>query len=204
MTSPHDLQRAPLLLASASVARRAMMRDVGIEPELMPADLDEDRIRRDHPGLAPFDMAGVLAEAKAMAVSRLRPGRLVLGGDQILEADGKIVSKARDLAAVEARLKQFRGRAHSLHSAAALARDGVVVWRHTDTAILHVRAFSDDFLQAYLQAEGEVLTTVVGGYRLEGPGAQLFDRIEGDYFTVLGLPLRPVLQALRDQGVLVP
>jgi septum formation protein len=147
-------------------------------------------------------MAIRLAEAKAIAVSRIRPGVLVLGGDQILDEDGTSVSKAESLDAIAARLRGFRGRTHHLHSGAALARDGAVVWRHVDTAALTVRDFSEAWLTTYLEAEGTALTGVVGGYRLEGPGAQLFSRIEGDYFTVLGLPLWAVLEALRDQGVI--
>jgi len=195
-------QRQALILASASAARRALMAGAGLSVELQPADLDEEAIRMAHPRLGPADMALCLAEAKAVAVSRMRPGVLVLGGDQILDDAGSVVSKARSLDEVAARLKGLRGRTHHLHSGAALARDEVVVWRHVDTAALTVRNFSDAWLATYLQAEGAALTGVVGGYRLEGPGAQLFDRIEGDYFTVLGLPLWAVLDALRVHGVI--
>ncbi|MFW2341891.1 Maf family protein [Brevundimonas sp.] len=195
-------QRQPLVLASASGARRALMAGVGLSVDLQPADLDEEGLRQAHPDLGPADMAVRLAEAKAVAVSRMRPGVLVLGGDQILEDNGAIVSKAETLDAVAARLRGFRGRTHHLHSGAALARDGQVVWRHVDSAALTVRDFSETWLATYLEAEGSSLTGVVGGYRLEGPGSQLFSRIEGDYFTVLGLPLWAVLEALRDQGVI--
>ncbi|WP_370238490.1 Maf family protein [Brevundimonas sp.] len=195
-------QRQSLVLASASAARRALMAGVGLTVDLQPADLDEEGVRQANPDLGPADMAVRLAEAKAVAVSRMRPGVLVLGGDQILDDDGEIVSKADDLVAIAARLRGFRGRTHHLHSGAALARDGAVFWRHVDTAALTVRDFSDAWLATYLEAEGTALTDVVGGYRLEGPGAQLFSRIEGDYFTVLGLPLWAVLDALREQGVI--
>lgn len=195
-------QRQPLVLASASAARRALMAGVGLSVELQPADLDEEGLRQANPDLGPADMAVRLAEAKAVAVSQMRPGVLVLGGDQILDEDGEIVSKADDLVAIAARLRGFRGRTHHLHSGAALARDGAVVWRHVDTAALTVRDFSEAWLATYLEAEGAALTGVVGGYRLEGPGAQLFSRIDGDYFTILGLPLWAVLEALRDQGVI--
>jgi len=195
-------QRQPLVLASASAARRALMAGVGLTVDLQPADLDEEGLRQANPELEPAEMAVRLAEAKAVAVSRMRPGVLVLGGDQILEDDGAIVSKADDLEAIAARLRGFRGRTHHLHSGAALAQDGQVVWRNVDTAALTVRDFSDAWLATYLEAEGATLTGVVGGYRLEGPGAQLFSRIEGDYFTVLGLPLWAVLEALREQGVI--
>jgi len=195
-------QRKPLVLASASAARRALMAGVGLTVDLQPADLDEEGRRQANPDLGPADMAIRLAEAKAVAVSRIRPGVLVLGGDQILDEGGAIVSKAESLDAIAARLRGFRGRTHHLHSGTALARDGAVVWRHVDTAALTVRDFSEAWLTTYLEAEGTALTGVVGGYRLEGPGAQLFSRIEGDYFTVLGLPLWAVLEALRDQGVI--
>jgi septum formation protein len=195
-------QRQPLVLASASAARRALMAAVGLTVDLQSADLDEEGLRQANPDLGPADMAIRLAEAKAIAVSRIRPGVLVLGGDQILDEDGTSVSKAESLDAIAARLRGFRGRTHHLHSGAALARDGAVVWRHVDTAALTVRDFSEAWLTTYLEAEGTALTGVVGGYRLEGPGAQLFSRIEGDYFTVLGLPLWAVLEALRDQGVI--
>lgn len=195
-------QRQPLVLASASAARRALMAGVGLTVDLQPADLDEEGLRQSNPDLAPADMAVRLAEAKAVAVSRMRPGVRVLGGDQILDDDGVIVSKADDLEAIAARLRGFRGRTHHLHSGAALALDGQVLWRHADTAALTVRDFSEAWLATYLEAEGAALTGVVGGYRLEGPGAQLFSRIDGDYFTILGLPLWAVLEALRDQGVI--
>lgn len=195
-------QRQPLVLASASAARRALMAGVGLSVDLQPADLDEEGLRQANPDLGPAEMAVRLAEAKAVAVSGIRPGVLVLGGDQILDDDGVIVSKADNLADIAARLRGFRGRTHRLHSGAALARDGQVVWRCVDTAALTVRDFSEAWLAAYLEAEGSGLTGVVGGYRLEGPGAQLFSRIDGDYFTVLGLPLWAVLEALREQGVI--
>lgn len=195
-------QRQPLVLASASVARRALMAGVGLSVELHPADLDEEAVRQSRSHLSPAAMAVALAEAKALAVSRIRPGILVLGGDQILEDDGVIVSKANTLPEIAARLRGFRGGTHHLHSGAALARDGAVIWQGVDSAALTVRNFSERWLETYLAAEGAALTGVVGGYRLEGPGAQLFERIEGDYFTVLGLPLPAVLEALREHGVL--
>lgn len=195
-------QRQPLILASASAARRALMAGVGLSVELHPADLDEEAIRQAHADLSPARQAVQLAKAKARAVSQAHPGVLVLGGDQILEDDGTVESKADDLAAVADRLRGFRGRTHHLHSGAALALDGQIVWSAVDTAALTVRDFSDAWLETYLAAEGPALTSVVGGYRLEGPGAQLFRRIEGDYFTILGLPLWAVLDALRDQGVI--
>ena len=131
------------------------------------------------------------------------PEAWVLGGDQTLAFAGGVVSKAASMTAARAQLAAMRGRGHQLHSGAALARNGQVVWSGVDTVTLRVRDFSDAFLDAYLAAEGDGLLTSVGSYRLEGMGAQLFEAVEGDYFTVLGLPLWPVLAELRRAGVLV-
>lgn len=191
-----------LILASKSAARREMLTGAGVPFAVRVADVDEDAVKT---RFDPADAAGLaeeLARAKAVAVSRLEPGVWVLGGDQTLAFEGGLVSKAPDLAAAGARLSSMRGKVHHLHSGAALARDGEVVWSGVDTAAMHVRAFSDAFLEAYLAAEGEGLLACVGAYRLEGMGAQLFERIEGDYFTVLGLPLWAVLGQLRCHGVI--
>ena len=135
-------------------------------------------------------------------MSRHHDDAWVLGADQTLAFDGGLVSKADSLEAARARLMSMRGRPHHLHSGAALARNGQIVWSGVDTAIMRVRAFSEAFLDAYLAAEGEALLACVGSYRLEGMGSQLFEAVEGDYFTVLGLPLWPVLAELRRAGVL--
>ena len=143
------------------------------------------------------------ARAKALAVSRHDAEAWVLGADQTLAFDGGLVSKAPTLAAARERLTAMRGRTHQLHSGAALARNGQVVWSGVDTVEMKMRDFSDAFLDAYLAAEGEALLACVGSYRLEGLGSQLFEAVEGDYFTVLGLPLWPVLAELRRAGVIV-
>lgn len=191
-----------LVLASKSAARREMLTSAGVAFEVRVADVDEDAVKARFEPTEASALAEELARTKALAVSRLDPDAWVLGGDQTLAFDGGLVSKARDLAQARARLSAMRGRVHHLHSGAALARGGEVVWSGVDTAGMHVRDFSDDFLDAYLAAEGEALLACVGSYRLEGMGSQLFDRIEGDYFTVLGLPLWAVLDQLRRHGVI--
>lgn len=191
-----------LILASKSAARREMLTSAGVAFEVRVADVDEDAVKTRFEPTEASALAEELARTKALAMSRLDPDAWVLGGDQTLAFDGGLVSKARDLAEARARLSAMRGRVHHLHSGAALARGGEVVWSGVDTAGMQVRDFSDDFLDAYLAAEGEALLACVGSYRLEGMGSQLFDRIEGDYFTVLGLPLWAVLDQLRRHGVI--
>ena len=192
-----------LILASKSAARRAMLEGAGVPFSVQVADVDEDAVKAVHD---PADAAGLaveLARIKALAVSRHDPEAWVLGADQTLAFAGGLVSKAPSLEAARARLAAMRGRAHQLHSGAALARNGQVVWAGVDTASMQMRDFSDAFLDRYLAAEGEGLLGSVGSYRLEGLGAQLFEAVEGDYFTVLGLPLWPVLAELRRAGVLI-
>lgn len=191
-----------LILASKSAARRAMLEGAGVPFSVQVADVDEDAVKATHD---PADAAGLaveLARVKALAVSRHDPEAWVLGADQTLAFDGGLVSKAQTLQAARERLARMRGRSHELHSGAALARDGQVVWAGVDTATMRVRDFSDAFLDAYMAAESEGLLACVGSYRLEGLGPQLFEAVEGDYFTVLGLPLWPVLAELRRAGVL--
>lgn len=189
-----------LILASKSAARRAMLSDAGVPFVVQVADVDEDALKT--PGVDPVELAVELARAKALAVSRHDVDAWVLGADQTLAFDGGLVSKAATLAAARERLSAMRGRTHQLHSGAALARNGQVVWSGVDTVEMKMRDFSDAFLDAYLAAEGEALLSCVGSYRLEGLGAQLFEAVEGDYFTVLGLPLWPVLAELRRAGVI--
>lgn len=189
-----------LILASKSAARRAMLSDAGVPFVVQVADVDEDALKT--PGVDPVELAVELARAKALAVSRHDVDAWVLGADQTLAFDGGLVSKAVTLDAARERLSAMRGRTHQLHSGAALARNGQVVWSGVDTVEMKMRDFSDAFLDAYLAAEGEELLSCVGSYRLEGLGAQLFEAVEGDYFTVLGLPLWPVLAELRRAGVI--
>lgn len=193
----------PLILASRSAARRAMLTGAGVPHQATSADVDEGALKVGllAEGADPAGVALALARAKAEAASREHPG-LVLGSDQTLDLDGALIDKADSLDEARARLNAFRGKGHVLHSAAALAVGGETVWSAADSARMQVRAFSDAFLDAYLAAEGEGILSSVGCYRLEGLGAQLFERIEGDYFTVLGMPLWPVLAELRTRGIL--
>ena len=198
MTAPGER----LVLASKSAARRAMLEGAGVPFSVEVADVDEAAVKAAH---GPADAAGLaeeLARVKALAVSRRDREAWVLGADQTLAFQGGLVSKAGSAAEARTRLWSMRGRTHHLHSGAALARNGQVVWSGFDTAAMRVRVFSEAFLDAYLAAEGEALLACVGSYRLEGMGAQLFEAVDGDYFTVLGMPLWPVLAELRRAGVL--
>jgi len=191
-----------LVLASKSTARRAMLEGAGVPFSVQVADVDEAAVKAAH---GPADAAGLaeeLARVKALAVSRRDPEAWVLGADQTLAFDGGLVSKAGSTAEARARLLSMRGRTHHLHSGAALARNGQVVWSGVDTAAMRMRDFSEAFLDVYLAAEGDAVLACVGSYRLEGLGSQLFEAVEGDYFTVLGMPLWPVLTELRRAGVL--
>ena len=196
---------APLILASASPTRAAMLRDAGVEIETRPARVDEAAVKDAlaAEGAPPRDVADALAELKATRVSLKAPDRLVLGADQVLEFDGRVHDKPRDRADAREQLRAFAGKAHRLLSAAVAMRDGEPLWRHVGVARLHVRPFTDAFLDAYLDRMGEDVTRTVGGYRLEGLGAQLFARVEGDHFTVLGVGLLELLGWLRAEGTLI-
>ncbi len=192
------------ILASGSASRKRILQAAGVPFTAVPADIDENR-RKDAllAGGTELDRVAVaLAEAKALHVSRAWPGALVLGADQALLFEDDLVSKCADLAAARVLLSRLRGKAHRLTSALALAKDGIVRWRHTATSVLHMRDFSDAFLDAYLSTEGEGILGCVGCYKLEGLGSQLFEAVEGDYFSILGLPLQPLLAELRRQGVI--
>ena len=191
-----------LVLASRSAARRVMLENAGVTFEVRVAGVDEEAIKAASCDLDATALAVRLAEAKALAVSRDDETAWVLGSDQTLAFGGGLVSKARSLEAARERLRAMRGRTHQLHSGAALAVKGEIVWSGVDTVGMRMRDFSDAFLDAYLAAEGEALLSCVGSYRLEGLGSQLFEAVDGDYFTVLGLPLWPVLAELRRAGVI--
>ncbi|HEY0105629.1 MAG TPA: Maf family protein [Rhizomicrobium sp.] len=193
-----------LVLASGSASRKAILGAAGVPFAAIPADIDERGLTKTLlAGGTPADgIALELAEAKARSVALRHRGALVLGADQTLLLDREVIAKSADLVAARALLCRLRGRAHRLAGGMVLLRGDVVVWRHGDTARLAMRDFSDAFLDRYLAAEGESLLAAVGCYRLEGPGAQLFESIEGDYFSILGLSLQPLLAELRKQGVL--
>ena len=191
-----------LILASGSAARAAMLSGAGVEFIVEVAGVDEDAIKMAMVGATPQALAVELACAKALAVSRHRPEAWVLGCDQTLSFEGGLISKAGSVAEARTRLGQMRGKTHELHSGAALARDGQVMWSGSDTARMVMRDSSDAFLDDYVAREGDAIRSCVGSYKLEGLGAQLFEAVEGDYFTVLGMPLWPVLGELRRAGVI--
>jgi septum formation protein len=191
-----------LVLASASAARRQILAAAGLAFEVETPRLDEKAAKaslRDQ-GLQPRNQALRLAELKALSVARASAD-LVIGADQMLALAGEVFDKPNDAGEAREHLLRLRGNTHELITAAVIAREGVVVWRHVDRPQLTMRAFSEAFLDLYLQRAGEVVLRSVGGYQLEGLGAQLFERVEGDYFSVLGLPLLPLLAFLREQGV---
>ncbi len=201
---PLWLASDPLVLASRSAVRRALLQAAGIPVEVRPADIDERSLETGAPSQAPAAIAALLARQKALAVAGLHPARLVLGADQVLALDAKLFSKPADRAAARAQLRALSGRTHELHAAIAFVRDATVVFEHVGTARLTMRSFSDRFFDAYLEAVGSAATASVGAYQIEGLGIQLFERVEGDYFTVLGLPLLIALDFLRRHGCLIP
>jgi septum formation protein len=192
-----------LVLASASAVRARLLSAAGIAFEQHPAAVDEAELKASMraDGAAPEDAAIALAELKAMRISARAPDALVIGVDQILDCDGVWFDKPADRAAAAASLAALSGRAHGLVSAACVVRDGVRLWHAVDRATLHMRALDAGFIAAYLAAAGPQVLASVGVYQLEGLGAHLFTRIDGDYFTILGLPLLPLLAYLREHGV---
>lgn len=193
---------ARLILASGSQIRQQILRDAGVAFEIVKSNVDEDRVKQAHPKERPASMAALLAIAKAKQVSSARPDDFVLGADQTMELDGRLLDKLprRDLA--RARLLEMRHKPHQLHSGLALVRANQVVWEHQQTSTLRVRAFSDAFLETYLTKAGEELTASVGAYAFEGLGVQLFDGVDGEFHAILGLPLLPLLAALRELRVI--
>jgi septum formation protein len=204
--SPSEPTAGVLVLASASAARLALLRAAGIRVEPDPAGVDEAEVKASlrGEGAGPQIAAEALSEIKAQRVSRRRAGALVLGADQILECEGRWFDKPAGRAEARTQLLALRGRAHRLVSSAVAVRDGMRLWHHTAEAELTMRPFSDEFLEAYLAAAAPDALRSVGAYQLEGLGVQLFSRIRGDYFVILGLPLMPLLEFLRRQGVLRP
>jgi septum formation protein len=192
----------PLVLASKSRIRRAILENAGVAVEVSPADIDERAFEVGAASQDPGEVAALLAREKARVVARHMPGRLALGADQTLALGEWRFSKPGDRAAARDQLNALRGQTHELHTAIAFARDGTVLFEHRAVARLTMRMFSDEFREAYLDASGEAVTVSVGGYQVEGVGSQLFDRIEGDHYTILGLSLLPVLDYLRHAQAL--
>jgi septum formation protein len=194
-----------LILASQSASRKAMLTAAGVPFTAEAAGVDEDSVKQAMIGEGTDGrrLADALAELKAVKVSRRHPDALVLGCDStVAAADGSLIDKAESREESAAQLRALAGTTHKLTSAAVVAQGGVPIWRHVDTAKLTMRPFSEAFLQSYLDAEWPAIGGCVGGYRLEGLGAQLFSRIDGDHFTILGLPLLPLLDWLRVRGAL--
>lgn len=193
----------PLLLASQSASRRAMLAAAGVSFDATAAGVDEDAAKASLAGAKPRDLADALAELKAVKVSLRHPGRLVLGSDSVVAlADGSLLDKPDSREQAAEHLARMSGTTHDLWSAAVIAEGGRPVWRHVEAARMHVRALSPAFIRSYLDLEWPAIAGCVGCYRIEGPGAQLFTRIQGSQFTVLGLPLLHVLDYLRIREVI--
>lgn len=193
-----------IVLASASASRAAVLSAVGVDFVCEPADIDEGavKLKLQRDGASGLQVADVLAREKARLISARCPGQLVIGADQMLESEGVWYDKATDMAGARRTLQMLRGKTHQLLASVCVVRDGSVLWSHNETARMTMRDFEDTFLTWYLAAAGPTVLQSVGAYRLEDIGAQLFERIDGDYFTILGLPLLPLLGFLRKEGAL--
>lgn len=191
-----------VVLASASPSRQALLGNAGLTVTAEPAHIDEREVKASlrAEGADAAQVAETLAELKAQRISRRHPGALVIGADQMLDCDGTWFDKPASLADAAAHLAALAGRGHTLVSCACVVRDGIRLWHHIDRARLTMRPFSPDFISRYLEVVGEDALASVGAYQLEGRGAQLFSGVEGDYFTILGLPLLPLLDFLRQHG----
>ena len=192
-----------LILASKSKARCALLENAGLVFAAIGSNVDERAAEAPllEAGAAPEDIAAVLAEAKALDVSERHPEALVIGGDQVLGFEGERYTKPDDMAAARRQLLKLQGATHQLHSALVIAQGGETLWRHLSTAQMTIRPLEPADVGRYLAEVGERALSSVGCYQLEGPGVQLFERIDGDYFTVLGLPLLPLLARLREEGI---
>ena len=191
-----------VILASASAIRRQLLEQAGVLHRIESSTIDESPIKRGHCG-DESELALALAEAKALEVSARLSGNWVIGGDSVVSVKGRRFGKPCDRAEAERHLCAFSGQTMTLTSAVVLARDGRIDWRLADQAKLSVRVLSEQFIHNYLEMEWPAIGGCVGVFRMEGPGIQLFDRIKGDYFTILGMPLLPLIGALRERGVLM-
>jgi nucleoside triphosphate pyrophosphatase len=194
--------KAPLVLASQSRARQMLLGNAGLTFEAVPADIDERTIQQESGLLKPGEIAALLAQEKALFVSSKMPDRYVVGADQTLALGQRLFSKPAGRAQAAEQLRALAGNTHELHSAVAVARDGKIVLSEVSIARMTMRQLSGDEVRTYLDTAGEAVTTSVGAYQLEGLGVHLFERIDGDHFTILGLPILPLLAFLRGQGLL--
>jgi septum formation protein len=192
----------PLILASQSRARQTMLANAGIAFEAVAAEIDERAVQQASSLSAPGDIAALLAREKALPVSARQPGRFVMGADQTLALGERLFSKPSSRAQAAEQLRALDGRSHQLHSAVAVARDGKILFESADMARMTMRRLGEAEIAAYLNEVGPAVTTSVGAYQLEGLGVHLFERIEGDHFTILGLPLLPLLAFLRSERLL--
>ncbi|BCH64451.1 Maf-like protein [Agrobacterium vitis] len=193
----------PVILASTSPFRRQLLEQAGLRFTAMAPDIDEREIegRAEHQHVSPQELAQVLSCEKALAVSRQTPDGLVIGGDQVLALGERIYHKPKDLSSARDQLLSLRGETHVLYSALALAKQGEVIWRHVSQARMTMRMFSETFLDDYLDRAGGAILKSVGGYQIEGLGVQLFSDIVGDYFTIVGVPLLPLMEKLRELDI---
>jgi septum formation protein len=194
--------KQPLVLASQSRARQMLLANAGISFDAVPADIDERALQKNSGLVAPGEIAGLLAREKASFVSSKNSGRYVIGADQTLALGSRLFSKPAGRAQAAEQLRQLNGDAHELHSAVAVARDGKILFSDVAVARMTMRRLDESEIEAYLDQAGQAVTTSVGAYQLEGIGVHLFERIEGDHFTILGLPLLPLLAFLRGEGLL--
>jgi len=192
----------PLILASQSRARQMLLANAGISFDAVPADIDERSVQKNSGLSAPGEIAGLLAREKACFVSSKNPGRYVVGADQTLALGSRLFSKPAGRAQAADQLRLLAGGTHELHSAVAVARDGKIVFSDVVVARMTMRRLDESEIEAYLDQAGQAVTTSVGAYQLEGLGVHLFKRIDGDHFTILGLPLLPLLAFLRGEGLL--
>lgn len=197
--------RSAIVLASASSARRMLLQNAGIDVAIEPARVDEDAVKEAMraDSASPRDVADALAELKALKISGKYPDAFVIGADQTLDCEGRWFDKPADRAAARRHLEDLSGKTHALQSAVCVARNGAILWRHVGVARLTMRPLSPAFLDWYLDRMGDDALDSVGSYRLEGIGSQLFSAVDGDYFTVLGLPLLPLMAFLRGHGMVV-
>jgi septum formation protein len=192
----------PLILATQSRARQMLLANAGISFDAIPADIDERALQKNSGLSAPGEIAGLLAREKACFVSSKNPGRYVVGADQTLALGNRLFSKPAGRTQAADQLRLLAGHTHELHSAVAVARDGKIVFSDVSVARMTMRRLAENEIEAYLDQAGQAVTTSVGAYQLEGLGVHLFVHIEGDHFTILGLPLLPLLAFLRSEGLL--